>query len=188
MSMGEEREEVTDNRCKKKETKQKEDSTKIMTGFTLASVHGIVICLLLLISFCFAWFTEVVDGPGFTITAATYGIKADVSGNGAVTSADNSSIEVENGRTYEICLTATGNASTGFCIVSAGDVSYYTDPILQGKSMSFRITFPGSGTRIVELVPYWGEYRDEISAGDNISEEDDISEGDSISGDHEIER
>ena len=168
--------ESTKKETTKKDVTEKEvSSTKRLTGFTLVSVHSMIICLLILVSFCFAWFTEVVNGPSFMIASASYGIEAEVSGNGAVTDGDNTSFEVENGKTYDICLTATGDASRGFCIVSAGDVIYHTAPILKGGQLSFRIIFPGNGTRTVELVPYWGEYRDEISAGDIVFDKDTIS-------------
>ena len=164
---------ITENRHRKEA-----GSKKSVKSSMLASLHSIIICTLALAAFCFAWFSEVVQGPGFTIRAATYGIQAEVSSNGAVTGEGDSTatgedritMEVENGKIYDITLTATGNSSQGFCIVSAGDVIYHTAPMKPGEQLSFRVEFPGSETRVIEFVPYWGQYRKEISAGDEVSD------------------
>ena len=140
-------------KVKKMYNRPKKDisSQKSMKGSVLVSLHSIVICAMVLVSFCFAWFSEVVQVPGDTIRAATYGITAEVSGNGTVTSGDFSSavfggeeneeyfaFEVENGRVYDIRLTTTEGtgAGKGYCIVSAGDDVHYTVPIGTRKSSS----------------------------------------------------
>lgn len=167
--------------CKihKKET----GSSKSVKSPLLASLHSIVICALVLVSFCFAWFTQTIQKP-VTIQAATYGITAEVSGNGnntaysTVTSGDYIALEVENGKLYDICLktTETTSASEGYCVVSAGDDIYYTVPISQENrnGVSFQIFFRGTGSSKVDLLPYWGVYPNTIPEGSVIPAADDV--------------
>lgn len=163
----------------------------------LSSAHGIIICVILLASFSWAWFSEKVEGPSIRVKAATYGITAKVSHSGnVVTSGDysgamdegNSAIEVENGKVYEISLsvpeeTALRTECGGYCIVSAGDDLHYTVPIGGEKDgvknpeeIIFQIWFPGTGTSRIEFHPYWGEYPKTIPEEDSIPKIRDILE------------
>lgn len=166
--------------------KETESSRRGIVEVVLSSAHGIVICVILLVSFSWAWFSEKVDGPSIKIRAATYGIQAEViSGNDTVTSGDYSSvtgkdnlaIEVENGRAYDIKLTGTGTTG-GYCVVSAGDDIHYTEPIEAEGTLMFKIWFPGTGTSRIEFLPYWGEYPKTIPEEDMIPKEEDVLEKD----------
>lgn len=146
-------------------------------GLLASSAHSIIICVILLISLSWTWFTEIINAPGNTLQTASYSIRAEVSevsGNGVVTSIDYSSVtdgdhivlEVENGTVYDINLSATGNAKNGgYCVVSAGDDLHYTVPIGgedNEDTISFRIWFAGTGSSRIELLPYWGQYPDTL--------------------------
>lgn len=165
---------------KVKKMNNRQENRKISV---LASLHSFIICVMVLASFCFAWFTETVQIPGDTIQAAIYGITAEVSGNGTVSSGDFSSFhgeesqeyltfEVENGQVYDIRLRAMegSSAGNGYCIVSAGDDVqydvYYTSPIGNGADteVAFRILFRGTGSSKIAFIPYWGVYPNTIPA------------------------
>lgn len=163
-----------------KQQKSRNSDRKNGKSSVLASLHGIVICGLLLASFCFAWFTEVVKGPSITVKTATYGIKAEVSCNGAVvTSGDCIGVsdmdalifELESGKAHDILLTGLGTAqSGGYCIVSAGDDVRYTELIHPNGELKFKIWFNGDENGRIKLIPSWGYYPETVL--DKVDEEE----------------
>lgn len=168
--------------CDQKKTKS---SIKALLA---SSAHGILICIILLGTVSWAWFTQIVDAPSTHIKAASYGISAQIKIDGdVVTSGDCSSvtdgdglvIEVEKGKVLDVTLTASGNAELygGYCVVSAGDDLHYTVQIGgegNPEEITFQMLFQGNGTGKVEFLPYWGtypstlpeEWREEIILGE----------------------
>lgn len=161
----------------KKDRKNRMKCISSIKGFLASSAHTIFICVILLGSVSWAWFTETVSGSKITLQTATYGLQAVVSGNGveisenysgATDEGNNPVIEVENGKVYDICLSVPEDQDTeygGYCIVSAGDDLRYTVPIggkKDGKQnpekICFKIWVPGTGTSRIEFLPYWGTY------------------------------
>ena len=156
--------------ARKMHDKQRRKKECSIRGLLTSFAHTICICVILLGSVSWAWFSEIVNGPSIAVQTASYGINTVVSGNGIVTSGDYCSViggdhfvvEVENGVAHDISLSATGSAvNGGYCIVSAGDDLYYTVPIggqENSDKISFQIWFPGSGSSRIEFMPYWGRY------------------------------
>lgn len=141
--------------------------------FWAATAHSILIGVILLGSVSWAWFSETVDAPDIKVQTASYGIRAEVSGNGAVisdreygsvTDGDHLVIELENGIVHDITLTGLGTAgwNGGYCVVSAGDNVRYTQRIKPGGTLEFQILFSGTESGRIEFLPYWGFYPDEI--------------------------
>lgn len=184
----------------KKERKNIMKCVSSIRGILASSAHTIIICVILLASVCWAWFSKDISGPKITLQTATYGLQAVVSGNGVeisgncsgVTGEDNNAvIEVENGKVYDISLSVPKDQSTeygGYCLVSAGDDLHYTVPIGGKKGdepnpekISFRIWIPGTGTSKVEFLPYWGTYPDTLPEkwknGEILKKEDIIEDG-----------
>ena len=192
------------SRRRREEAVQKEGSrARRVLGLGLASVHNLVICSLFLVSFCFAWFTSEVtsDGPVLSGKTASYGVWAEVSGNGTVSRGDASTVQwqLSSGQRYDVRLEATGVdagsvADHGFCVVSVGDKLYRTVPfgacgdvncmVCGGKrEISFHVEVSGNEAKM-ELVPYWGQYRYQggLEAGGDLLEDKGqlvVSSGDS---------
>lgn len=156
-----------------KQHKSKNSDRTSKKSSVLASLHSIVICGLLLTSFCFAWFTEVVKGPSVTVKTATYGIMAEVSCNGAVVTRGDCNgsteegglmVELESGKVHDILLTGLGTASKygGYCIVSAGDDVRYTELIYPNGELKFKIWFNGDKNGRIKLIPSWGYYPESV--------------------------
>lgn len=164
-----------------KKISEQGNERRSMKLFLASSAHVIVICVILLGSVSWAWFTQTIDTPDIKVQAAEYGIRAEVSSNGiivtsgdccSVTDGDGLVLEVEKGKVHDITLTALGSAELygGYCVVSAGDDLHYTMPI-GGKDnlqvISFQVFFKGSGIGKIEFLPYWGIYPNTIP-GENI--------------------
>lgn len=141
--------------------------------FWTASAHSILMGVILFGSVTWAWFSEIVDAPDITVETAGYGIRAEVSGNGAVisnreygsvTDGDHLVVEVESGIVHDITLTGLGTAewNGGYCVVSAGDNVRYTQRIKPGEMLKFQILFSGTENGRIEFLPYWGFYPDGI--------------------------
>lgn len=150
--------------------------------FLLPPLHGIAICAMCFGSFTWAWFSASADNEGNKISAATYGAQIEVSGTGAgFETVSGYGIQIEEGKRYDIRITATGSAPKGgYCIVSAGDDVCHTVQMIPEDTLTFSVCFPGSGTRYVEFIPSWGTYRVEISAGDKVANGSLVSPGDAV--------
>ena len=154
----------------------------------LISLLSLVGCLVMLASSCYAWFTAV-QGAKINIEAGIFGVKAVVSSSVEVvsqsdvvvgdsvtrivveaTGSESAIVRIKNGGTYQISLTATGEASKGFCKVTVtvkgtegqtiGESKvYHTDPILKaGAEFAFTLVSTESGTTEITIQPSWGEY------------------------------
>ena len=145
----------------------------------LSSLHIIVISMVALCSFTWAWFTEVIDGK-FIIKTATYDAEISVSGNGSpgfVTITDGDNLLLEKGKPYDIRIKARGTAQQGYCIVTAGDAVYYTVPLVPEAEMVFSIV-SGGDIDSLEVGPSWGMYGDEVSEDKVLEHRDVVSDGD----------
>lgn len=148
----------------------------------LVSLLSFAVCLVVLASCSYAWFTAVLQGPKSNIEAGIFGVEAVVNqsdgvGDGATPieakaiGNESISIEVQNGNTYQVSLTATGDASKGFCVVTvtvkdtAGQMMketvYCTGTILKGEAFTFALETTGDGTTEITIQPSWGEYQEE---------------------------
>lgn len=156
--------------CDEQEQKNGRRSIKVILA---SSAHSIVICIILLCSVSWAWFSQTIDAHDVRGQTAKYGISATVSGNGAVTDGDYKSylpdgerfiIEVESGKVHDITLTGRGTATWkgGYCVVSAGDNIRYTERILPDEKLAFQIYFVGMENGSIEFLPYWGDYPKDI--------------------------
>ena len=126
-------------KCMKIKTNNNPKRVDNIKVFLVSSAHSILICIILLVSVSWAWFSEAVNTPDIRIRTAEYGIEAKVECDGAVingewssvTAGDNLVIELESGKVHNVTLTARGTAEMfgGYCVVSAGDDLHYTVPI-----------------------------------------------------------
>ncbi len=158
----------------------KKNGTLIKTLFS--SFHKIIICMVILFSFTWAWFSERIVLPTATIQSATYSAQVSVSSNDAgfvpVTHTVNTeggiTVEVDNGKRHDIRIIAEGTAPKGFCVISAGDVVCHTAPLAQNEEMVLTVEFSGTGTTALNIQPYWGSYREALNAGEEVTAGDAI--------------
>lgn len=143
----------------------------------LPSFAGIALCMICLAGMTWAWFSDSVVTETQTIASANYEIKAGVllvkdgAENETVEPDANGGYELSANEEYEIKLTASGTASTGYCDVmklkSESDnyddyiILHHTAQIKSGETMSF--TFIPEESGIYKFAGVWGTY-----AGDDV--------------------
>lgn len=139
-----------------KQVKAETNLTKIL----LPSVLSILLCMTLLCGMTWAWFASTQSTPAATIQAATYHIDV-VAKNGetVLTAGQDGKYPLAKG-TYTVTLTASGNASKGYCKVTLPDNSVLrTAQIAPKNSLTFTLTLTNGGN--VSFSPEWGTYSGE---------------------------
>ena len=139
-----------------KQVKTETNLTKIL----LPSVLSILLCMTLLCGMTWAWFASTQSTPAATIQAATYHIDV-VAKNGetVLTTGQNGKYPLAKG-TYTVTLTASGNASKGYCKVTLPDNTVLrTAQIAPKNSLTFTLTLTSDGN--VSFSPEWGTYSGE---------------------------
>ncbi len=145
-----------------------------------SSLHMIVMCAVLLLGVTWAWFSERIEVPGGTIKAAEYGAKVYVSsGDQGFVEQDGTSFIAENGKVYDIKITATGTVDEmdGYSVISAGDMIWHTAPLNPKNEIVITAKFPGTGSTEVFVLPSWGTYREELNAGVEVTSGDIVITG-----------
>lgn len=140
-----------------KQVKTETNLTKIL----LPSVLSILLCMTLLCGMTWAWFASTQSTPAATIQAATYHIDV-VAKNGetVLTAGQNGKYPLAAGVSYTVTLTASGNASKGYCKVTLPDNTVLrTAQIAPKNSLTFTLTLTSDGN--VSFSPEWGTYSGE---------------------------
>lgn len=123
--------------------KNQKISDKSFSQLILASVLGILLCTVCLGGLTWAWFSDSVTSNTETLRSATYEIQAEVkkeSDGSVVAINEDNTYTLDAGETYIVKLTATGNASTGYCKVTLNDKDYYTTQIVPKNNLQFNIS------------------------------------------------
>ena len=141
---------------------QKEVTDRAFWRLMLPSVLSILLCIVSLGGLTWAWFSDSTTSCTETIHAASYGIQADVNMKDSAKyiniNAD-STYTLVAGKKYAVTLTATGNASTGYCKISLNGKEYYTTQIVPGDSLEFDIDCSDLTDDIAVLfTPNWMTY------------------------------
>lgn len=150
-----------------KQVKAETNLTKIL----LPSVLSILLCMTLLCGMTWAWFASTQSTPAATIQAATYRIDV-VAKNGetVLTTGQDGKYSLAKDVAYTVTLTASGNASKGYCKVTLPDNTVLrTAQIAPKNSLTFTLTLTNGGN--VSFSPEWGTYSGtaEIESGYTIS-------------------
>ena len=142
-----------------------------LTRILLPSVLSILLCMTLLCGMTWAWFASTQSTPAATIQAATYRIDV-VAKNGetVLTTGQDGKYSLAKDVAYTVTLTASGNASKGYCKVTLPDNTVLrTAQIAPENSLTFTLTLTSDGN--VSFSPEWGTYSGtaEITSGCTIS-------------------
>jgi len=150
------------------------------------SLISILLTFLMLATSTFAWFMTEAGGRALTIKTGTFGVEVQVREVISVLSLSNdltavkdtvvidvvtgnktAEISLVNGKSYEIWITALGDATEGFCLVAVGNEKYHTEPLANGETISFTLNLSGDGETLIRFSPYWGTYRTELNEYDD---------------------
>ncbi len=122
------------------------------------SLAGMALCTVCLCGTSWAWFTatattsiQAIQTPEYHLT---YQVGTDAKGTDLA--ADGASYMLTGGTT-EITLKAAGTpGATGYCSITIGDKTYYTEQFFAGDEFIFTVN-AAEGTEI-KLTPKWGTY------------------------------
>lgn len=142
-----------------KQVKAETNLTKIL----LPSVLSILLCMTLLCGMTWAWFASTQSTPAATIQAATYRIDVVAktkNGETVLTTGQDGKYSLAKDVAYTVTLTASGNASKGYCKVTLPDNTVLrTAQIAPKNSLTFTLTLTSGGN--VSFSPEWGTYSGE---------------------------
>lgn len=139
---------------------------KAFSRLLFTSVLGIVICLVCLCSATWAWFSDSIPSDNNNIQSASECLlDVSVYKDGTVLSGSiEDGVILEEGATYTVVLSLPKDSSSGYCIITAGGVSYKTDYIAHHtnelpETLSFTLTV--AKEQKVFFKTHWGIYSDE---------------------------
>ncbi len=127
----------------------------------LPSILSICICTVCLAGSTFAWFTASSTALTQTIQSAEYTVTTTVKNGTADIPLQNGKYVLTTG-TYDVKITATGNASAGYCIIRLQDAQaseeWLTVPFPDGEehNQDFAFRLDISGQVDLTIIPQWG--------------------------------
>lgn len=153
-------------------------SDKTFTYNLIASILGIVLCLLFLSATTFAWYSSEISGGSMSISPSSCVIEVEIAYDsdpanaGAYDSCDVPSATVDSndivydynflgGKIYKVTLKPTGTG-TGYCKMKVGDSDkyYFSEQMSGGSDITFYITFEQDSA--VEFHSCWGYYSGDV--------------------------
>lgn len=142
--------------------KGKKEANDGLFSMLAPSLAAICLCCVCLVSASYAWFTASVESKSSTLTAASYKINVSINNSsGANVTAKSGVYTLNKGNSYTVTLTATGTASTGYCVIKSDGETWYTDQISTTEPFTFTIT-PGEDAEFT-FEAVWGSYSGEPS-------------------------
>lgn len=145
----------------------------------LSSVLGILICGICLSGLTWAWFSGSVTSTAKIITTANFSVVTTFKNSNDETvdlPMVNDIYTLESGE-YKVTVTASGTASTGYCMIDLDGKTYHTIQLFTGtehnpRSLAFTVN-ASEGSKLT-ITSQWGTYakpEDEVLIGNS---EDDI--------------
>ena len=135
---------------------------KAFSRLVFTSILGIFVCIVCLCSTTYAWFSDSAPSNGNQIkmaeecTLSVYVVK-----DGTALENIEDGVELEAGVEYLVMLSLPAGSSSGYCLISAGGITYYsdyivshTDPEPQTKSFVLKV----ETTQTVKFTSRWGIY------------------------------
>ncbi|MDO4810912.1 MAG: hypothetical protein Q3985_03085 [Eubacteriales bacterium] len=144
-------------------SKHKKVTEQDMTRSIVASVIGIVVCLICLIGTTWAWYTDTVTSQVITIQAANYDVDVEVKDGDTTVSSSNGTYTLDPSKTYTVTLKAKGTGKTGFCKVTVDGTEKHTAPIAKNGTLSFTVKNCDS----ISFQAIWGTYSGTGEIGSN---------------------
>lgn len=140
-------------------------SEKVFLSRITLNITVIIICMIAMALTAFAYFSVDISSQNNKIQAAHFDVEISVCSEiGDFTVSEpidrqNTDVYVVNlkaNTVYAVEVTAIGNASTGFVVVSAGGYQYHTEQLLLDDKMSIVFYVRPTQDMTVTLMPHWG--------------------------------
>ena len=147
-------------------------SDKAFARLAITSILGILVCIICLCSSTFAWFTDSAPSSGNEIkTADGCGLSVTVTLNGVAIEDIESGVELAaSDDPYVVTLSLPAGTASGYCLITVGGNTYYTDYILRHEDpVVHTITFElvVETTQTVTFTPRWGIHTKDCDVADN---------------------
>ena len=135
---------------------------KAFSRLVLTSILGILVCIVCLCSSTYAWFSDSAPSNGNQIKMADEcALTVYVVKDGTALEDIENGVELEAGVEYLVMLSLPANSASGYCLISAGGNTYYSDyiaahsdPQPQTKSFVLKV----ETTQTVTFTSRWGIY------------------------------
>ena len=114
----------------------------IMHFLTVSSI-GIILCFACMGSLAFAWFSINLEAKPQIIASANFNVSISIldGQNEPVSPIAENSYTLSAGQEYTVILTATGTASSGYCVVSSvSDAQQHIASLIAGETLQFKIS------------------------------------------------
>ena len=155
----------------KRDMKTEKLTDRAFSRLMLTSILGILLCVACLCSTTFAWFTDSTPSEGNVVQMAD-GCLLTVTvtdGNSTVQTVafgESREMTLEAGVAYTVTLSLPQDSASGYCLITAGGVTYRSDYILshsesEAKTVSFILQAATAQT--VVFTSRWGVYAAESS-------------------------
>ena len=140
-------------------------SDKVFLSRITLNITVIIICMIAMALTALAYFSVNISSQSNRIQAAHFDVEITVSSEQDGTfvldkntqrSADVYVVNMKADTVYTIEVTATGTASTGFIVVSAGGYQYHTEQLFLDKKPRIIFSVKPVEDMEVELCPHWG--------------------------------
>ena len=145
---------------------------KAFSRLLITSLSAIFACIICLCSTTYAWFTQTLPSKNNTIQVAEDCLlEVTVEDeNGAVLANIEEGVELQAGIKYTVTLTLPKDTGSGYCLISDGENTYYTDYILRHTDdeihmVSFWVMV--EETKEIKFTPRWGIYNRESDVVDD---------------------
>ena len=174
-----------------KQNKYKKDADSAFLRLFASSIMGILLCIVCMGGLTWAWFNQSVTGNTESIHSASYSISISVvqnptTDNITVSPGADGKYSLAAGNSYKVTLSASEDATTGYCKVTVNGTDYHTTqmaPVVPGNRVIFTIKCTAAAT--VEFSPNWMTYSGYSESttdliGQNISEIEITSEGQTV--------
>ena len=135
-------------------------SDKAFSRLLWTSVLAILLCIVCLCSSTFAWFIKSVPSVGNAIKTGTCSLTVTLYKDGVEEALTDGAVLLEKDATYTVTLTLPAESASGYALITAGGVKYYTEHLLGNapaeQTLSFTLTV--EETQSVTLESRWGIY------------------------------
>lgn len=128
-----------------------------MVKILIPSLIGIGVCVICFLGTTYAWFTDNISIPIQSIQSADYSLKIVIKDGDSIVN-DNDGVYIlspkEQGKGYEVSITATGTAKKGFCIINGNMIT----PLIENNKILTLTLYPNSDNEKYIFTSMWGTH------------------------------
>ena len=134
---------------------------KAFLRLALTSGLAIFLCIVCLCLASYNWYLAGLPNNNKAIMENNCKLEVEVYCDGTLLEEIERGVELNAGSTYTVTLKLPGDAASGYCLISSGKDTYYTDYIIRhteedAKTISFELTV--EETQVVSFTPRIGVY------------------------------